>query len=281
MAWDYDIYDYKDIGEEEWPEGQPRDVKIDEAREELAKFFDENDEGVYYLQQLEIFFEKKPFRFYHWITSKAVNELIEDGLLGSEEMPLSKGTSVKFVFTKKLRYRKMLIRKSIEVIRKYSNPTIAISCGQQAEMLFFNALMNRGFLSKGQNINKYGNKKWVQTEHDLDFIIERDGVVFGCEVKNKWAYIEKKEMEIKLAICRHLGIKPLFIMRQSPQSYNWQIIQDGGYTMIFETQVYPFGQKDLVNRIKEVLNLPADCPRAIPEGIIDRFIRWREKNLKV
>jgi hypothetical protein len=148
-------------------------------------------------------------------------------------------------------------------------------------MLFFNALTNGGFLARGQNINEYGGKKWTKTNHDLGFIIERDDVVYGCEVKNKWAYIDKKEMEIKLAICSHLGVRPLFIVRQSPKSYNWEIIKAGGYTMIFETQVYPFGQKALVERIKEILHLPADCPRAIPEGIIARFIRWHEKHLKV
>jgi len=81
----YDFYDYGDLEEEEWPESLPRDVKIDEAREELIKFFQENNEGVYYLKQLEVFYEKK---FFHWIIAKAVNELIEDKLLGKEQVPL-------------------------------------------------------------------------------------------------------------------------------------------------------------------------------------------------
>lgn len=278
---DYDFDDYEDIGEEEWLESWPRDVKIDEAREELLKFFDENADRVYYLKQLEVFFEKKPFTFYHWITAKAVNELIEDGLLNKEEVPLGKGTNVKFIFNKKLRYYKMPIRKSIIIIRQYSNPTIAMACGQQAEVLFFNALTNKGFLSKGQHVNEHGSKKWTETDHDLDFIIERDNIVYGCEVKNKWAYIEREELEVKLEICKYLNIKPLFIMRQSPKNYNWEIIQGGGYTMIFETQIYPFGQKSLVEKIKEVLSLPADCPRAIPEGIIDRFLRWHNRHITV
>ncbi|MEW6001192.1 MAG: hypothetical protein AB1638_00865 [Nitrospirota bacterium] len=47
--------------------------------------------------------------------------------------------------------------------------------------------------------------------------------------------------------------------------------------MIFEKQIYPFGQAALVKRITEVLSMPVDCPRAIPEGIIERFIKWRYK----
>jgi len=47
--------------------------------------------------------------------------------------------------------------------------------------------------------------------------------------------------------------------------------------MIFETQVYPFSEKRLVEKIKEVLGLPVDCPRAIPEGIIERFLKWHKR----
>ena len=278
---DYDFGDYEDIGEEEWLESWPRDVRIDEARDELVKFFNENDKKVYYLKQLEVFFEKKPFKFFHWITAKAVNELIEEGDLGEEEVPLGKNTRVKFVFNKKFRDHKMPIRKSTEVIREYSNPIIAMACGRQAEVLFFNALTNKGFLSHGQEVNEYGGKKWTETEHDLDFIIEKDNITYGCEVKNRWDYIKRDELTIKLKTCEFLGKKPLFIMRNSPNSYNWEIIQNGGYAMIFETQIYPFGQKELVEKIREVLDLPVDCPRAIPEGIIERFIKWYKKNITV
>jgi hypothetical protein len=274
---DYDFYDYEDVeegfydfGEEEWP----RDVKVDEAKEELTRFFNERAEEIFYLKQLEVFFEK---RFFHWITGKAVKELIGDGLLGMEEVPLLKGSRVKFVFNKRLRYYKRQIKEHIEVIREYSNHVIAIACGQQAEVLFFSALTNRGFLSHGRNINEYGGKKWTATDHNLDFIIERDNIIYGCEVKNRWDYIGKEELDIKLEMCDFLGIKPLFIMRYSPKDYNWQIIQKGGYAMIFETQIYPFGQQNVVNRIKEVLSLPVDCPRAIPSGIIDRFMRWHNR----
>lgn len=276
MSYDYDYYD--EFLEEEWLESLPRDDKIDKAKEELTIFFKENYNQIYYSKQLEVLFEK---RYFHWITNKAINELIEDGLLRNEEVPLIGNTIVKFVFNKRLRYNRMQIRKSIDVIRKYSDPNIAMACGRQAEVLFFNALTNRGFFSKGQNIKEHKGKKWFASDHDLDFILEKDDTAYGCEVKNKWAYIDKDELEIKIEICKYLKIKPLFIMRHSPKSYNWVIIQNGGYAMIFETQIYPFGQRSLVGEIKEVLGLPADCPRAIPEGIIDRFTKWHEKQRKL
>jgi len=66
-------------------------------------------------------------------------------------------------------------------------------------------------------------------------------------------------------------------MRGSPKHYNNMIYEAGGYAMIFVAQIYPFGHRDLVKRIKEALELEADCPRAIPDGIIDRFMRWHNK----
>ena len=182
--------------------------------------------------------------------------------------------TIKFAFNKGHRYYKRQINEKLQIVREYSAPTIAGACGRQAEVLFFSALAHRGFLSHGQNINEYNGKKWEETDRNLDFILERDGKVYGAEVKNKWSYIDSDELDIKLKMCDFLGIKPLFIMRGSPKHYNHMIWGAGGYAMIFVAQIYPFGQRDLVNRIKEKLGLEADCPRAIPDGIIDRFMRW-------
>lgn len=266
-----DVYwDYEGL-EEEWLERYPRDKAVDQAKEELEEFFRANDEDVFYMQQLEVFFEKQ---FFHWITAKAINELIRQGRLKAEEQPLLGATRVKFVSSKRHRYNKLQIREKLRVVREYSNPVIASGCGRQAEVLFFNALTARGFVCHGQDTNEFGDRKWTATDHDLDFIVERDGTTYGAEVKNKLSYIEEEELEIKLAMCLHLGVKPLFIMRGSPKSYNYRIARTGGYAMIFVAQVYPFGQQELVQRITGTLGLPADCPKAIPEGIIERFARW-------
>lgn len=266
-------YEYEGIWGEPFA---PRDIWIDKAREKLTKFFRDRPKKIFYLKQLEVFLEKS---FYHWITAKAVNELIDEGILGKEKVPLGKSTKVKFIFNKKHRYYKRQIKEQIEIIKKYSNYEIASACGRQAEVLFFNALTAKEFIPEGQNINKYRGKKWTKTSHDLDWIMERDNVPYGCEVKNTWDYIDRKELDIKLEICQFLGIKPLFIMRYSPKSYNKEIIDSKGYAMIFEAHIYPFGQRELVSRITNVLRLPADCPRAIPNGIINRFTRWHNKNL--
>lgn len=272
MEFDFDEFDYV---EEEWP----RDIKIDEVKEKLVDFFGENYDEVYHMQQLAVFFERKPHKYFHWITMKGINELLEEGdLLGSHEENLKEETRVKFVYNRKQqRYVKRKCRSKLEIIKKYSNPETTRACGMQAEMLFMNAFACRGFTIEGRNIREYNDREWRETDHNLDFIMKKDGKVYGCEVKNKLRYIESEELKIKLNICDRLLVKPLFIMRIAPKSYNYEIIRRGGFSLIFECQIYSYGDRDLVRKIRDILDLPVDCPREIPSGIIDRFMNWHSR----
>lgn len=201
-----------------------RDTKIDEAKIELQRFFNENAEEVFYIKQIEVLHEKK---FFHWIISRAINELISEDKLKSEFEILLGKTRVKFIFNKKYRYYKRDLKKKIEIIRKYSQPEIAKACGRQAEVLFLNALTLKGFRVLGENTNEFMGRKWRKTSHNLDFIIEKDNIHYACEVKNTFDYIDKNEMFTKLDICKYLGITPLFIMRFAPKNYIWEIAKRG------------------------------------------------------
>jgi len=266
--------EFEDFYEEAFEEKWPRDVKVDETKEKLIGFFNTRKSDVFYLRQLEVYFEKE---FFHWITAKAVSELIEEGRLREYKTPLQKGITLRFIFHKSHRYYKRQVKKKVEVVREFSGSRIARAYGEQAEILFSNALMKRGFVIEGEDANEFRGKKWTKTEHNLDFIISKDNVVYGCEVKNKLEYIPNDELNIKLDMCNYLGIRPLFIMRYAPKTYINQIYGQGGFSLIFETQIYPLGHEQLVEKIKKILELPADCPRAIPKGIIDRFMKWHKK----
>lgn len=135
----------------------------------------------------------------------------------------------------------------------------------------------RGFRPEAKKVKEYNDKKWEKTGHDLDFVFSRDGVAYGCEIKNKLGYIDKEELEVKLEMCAYFGIKPLFIMRYSPKTYNKMIYENGGFALIFETQIYELSQERLVEKIKDVLRLPVICSKAIPDGIIDRFEKWHNR----
>jgi len=166
-----------------------------------------------------------------------------------------------------------------KLINEFSQEHITRSCGQRAEDLFRMGFQKFGFKVIGEDIKEFKGKKWKKSGHDLDFIFERDGIYYGCEVKNALGYIEKKELETKIEMCSFLGIVPLFIMRFAPKSYIEQVRREGGFCLLYKYQLYELSQIYLVERIKKELDLPVGCPKAIEDGTIKRFENWHMRNL--
>ena len=81
-------------------------------------------------------------------------------------------------------------------------------------------------------------------------------------------------------MCQFFNVKPLFIMRYAPKTYINMVYENGGFVLIFETQIYELGQIELVKKIKEIIGLPVISTRNIPDGIINRFEKFHEKVAK-
>jgi len=92
--------------------------------------------------------------------------------------------------------------------------------------------------------------------------------------------IDEKELEIKIELCKFLGIIPLFIVRMAPGRYIDVVKKAGGFTLIFKYQLYPTNYRELTKRMRQELKLPADCPRAIEQGTINRFEKWHVEKVK-
>ena len=129
-------------------------------------------------------------------------------------------------------------------------------------------------------MNSFGGQIWSETEHDLDFIFERDGITYGVEVKNTLGYMDYEEFQLKIRLCRQLGLRPVFVVRMFPRSWMQELITAGGFGLILKYQLYPWGQKELGRRIAQELGLPIDVPRAIGSGTMTRFLRWHEALVK-
>jgi hypothetical protein len=276
---------------EEWWEGEEEegaDPYEEDTRAALIGHFEGHRREVFYLKQLEVIYERikrlaggAPF---HWVTRRALYKLVKDGeIVGSERIESKGGIEVRLFFHKSHRYWRRQAAKLLKIIDEMADPEVARGCGNHAEMLFLVALASRGFQPYGRDLREYRDRVWEETEHELDFILEKDGIAWGCEVKNTWDYIPEDELSIKLRICRYLGVRPLFIMRESPKSYNYEIYQAGGFALIFEDHLYPFGMAGLAEKIRKELRMPAHSPRAIPSGHIDRFVNWygRQRQLGI
>src|SRR6266566_2046578 len=73
------------------------------AREVLTEFFETNSNQVFFANQLAI---KHEDRFFHWITSRALSDLIEQGLVRTEKRKLAIGSELKLLWHRSHRYYK-------------------------------------------------------------------------------------------------------------------------------------------------------------------------------
>ena len=260
---------------------QPRDSFVDAAKSDLIKLFERESESVFYQRQLQVMFEKE---YFHWITVRALSELLQEGILAAEVLPLpGSGTAtgtITFYRLVSYRYWKRDADEIVKLVSRFSESPFTYALGAHGEMMFDAALPTVGFIPTGRKVRSYGAAEWKETGHDLDRVFVRDGIAYGTEIKNTLGYIEKDELEIKVRMSKHLGLRPLFIMRMAPKSYVNLVAEEGGFTLIFKYQLYPFGQKAFADEVRARLRLPTDSPARIEDGTVKRLLDWHVKKLK-
>jgi hypothetical protein len=254
------------------PRGEDEFAKV--AADVLLDHINKFPEEVFYERQLQVIFEDA---YFHWVTSRVLDNLAALKKVQSESLPLNSAI-IRFFFSNKLRFWKRKAREKRALVLRYCEPDFNNAMGRQAEMLFDAALPKAGFMPVAQNTREYQGKVWEESKQNLDRIFVRDGIAYGAEVKNTLRYIEGKEFSAKLRMCLHLGLRPLFIARMMPKSYVWEVIEAGGYCLIFKYQLYPFGEFELAKMIRNKLQLPVDTPAAIYEGTITKFLNWHLRN---
>lgn len=246
------------------------------ARNTLAAVFDEERARVFFANQLAIRHEQQ---FFHWITARAVDVLIGEGVVRTESRKLSSGSDIKLLWHRSHRYYKRDAKRVVRLVEEYGSPNICAALGLQAEALVLEGFARREFLLRGRHANQFGRKKWTKTAHNLDFIFERDGRVYGVEVKNTLSYMKQSELVTKIEMCDHLGIVPVFAVRMLPKNWINDVVQAGGYAMIMRFQFYPWSQAALAKEVATELGLPVDTPRSLADGTMDRFLAWHAKKL--
>jgi hypothetical protein len=60
----------------------------------------------------------------------------------------------------------------------------------------------------------------------------------------------------------------------------YEIYQSGGFGLLFEEQIYPWGQNALLTEVQDRLGLKVHCPRDVKEGDMQLFIKWHIERLK-
>jgi hypothetical protein len=242
----------------------------------ILELFDNRSEAVFYETQLAIFFERD---YFHWVTTRALKELRLAGQLGSELQPLVHPTQIRFYFHKRNRYWRRRAAEIKKLVASFSEPAFTQSLGLQGEAMVDAGFPRVGFMPRLSNAREWKGIAWTETGHDLDRIMECDGLAYGVEIKNKLGYIDQKEFRTKLAMCEHLNLVPLFVARFMPRTYMNEVVSAGGFSLLMKYQFYPFAHKAFAKAVRESLELPVDCPERLLDGTLNRLLSWHQRNL--
>ena len=256
-------------------EGDPVEAR---ARGEIRKFFEQESEAVFFSRQIEILFEG---RFFHWITARALRNLIEAGRVRMEIRKLpSTGGAIHLFWNRRYRYYRRAADEVVQLVSEYADPNVAGAIGIHGEGMVLGGFADSEFVLKARETSEWRGRRWTRTNHDFDFIFERDGVAYGVEVKNTLGYPAHDEITIKVAIAKFMRVTPVFVARMLPKTVINEIWKAGGFALILKYQVYPYSHRALAKRVAKELRLPVDSPRRLSEGTMKRFTDWHMKRLK-
>ena len=264
---DFDLEDYRD---------RPVDAKEIDAQAAIGNFFEQNREKVYFSRQVEVLHEDV---FFHWVSNRAIRDLVEEGKILGETRKLSTGAEIHFLWHRRYRFYKRSAKRLIELVEKYADPNIGTALGLHGEMMVLAGFAKSQFVMRGCNTREFNGTVWTETGHDLDFIFERDSVSYGVEVKNMLGYMEYGEFTVKIRLCQHLGLRPVFVARMLPKTWIKGLIDKGGYAMVLKYQLYPWTHREIATQVARELGLPVDAPRALADRTMEKFNRWHEKNV--
>jgi hypothetical protein len=264
--------DYRDDEEEE----PSRDIKIDEAKIAITQIFNTEPSRVFYSVQIETRLERD---FFHWITNKGLKELTDENNLTRITHDVPVNQRVNFYTHPRYRYPRRESANLVKTLTEIYDSEFTHAVGRHCEMLLDSAFARAGFILAASNANSWNGVQWTESNHNLDRIITKDSIAYGVEIKNTQNYISRKELRLKTRLCLQLGLRPLFVMRFAPKSYIEEVRKAGGFTLLFEDQIYPFGFNKLMIEVRTNLGLKVQCPRDFKDGDIQRFSNWHDKKL--
>ncbi len=244
--------------------------------DDLRQFFNSHNEEVYFSRQVEVRFEDD---YFHWISNRALRELREEGFVLGETRALSTGGSINLVWRRGYRFYRRNAARVVRLVEEYADPNIGGVVGLHGEFMVLEGFARSEFVMRGRNSREYCGRSWTATGHNLDFIFERDGRAYGVEVKNTLGYMDYREFQTKLRMCKFLGIRPVFAARMLPKTWMNELITAGGYGMIMKYQLYPWTHKGLAKRVAAELGLAVDAPKALLEGTTKRFLDWHRRQV--
>ena len=266
---------------------------LDSVKQEVVSFFTNDNhwayqygskatscgkDSVFYKKQIQVIFEDQ---YPHDVTGKAVNELITDKFLKAEPRAFGENMHAIFVYRYNVRYTAMTIKMKTKILERFSDDEVNDGVGKYGEILFSHMFTKNQFKIVGRHTNRFGKKVWKRSKKNLDFIIQKDEINYGVEVRNRFDYMKQDEFEEKLKMCEFLGLLPLFPLRCPSELQYAQMKDCGGLALKFKTRIFPPGFQGLVTDIWNNFRLPVYIWEEIRPPVEAVFLNYHHHNLSL
>ncbi|MCK4477600.1 hypothetical protein KAU88_03605 [Candidatus Bathyarchaeota archaeon] len=242
-------------------------------------------------RELKVRLEKKIFP---WITGRALNAMEREGIIRrvgyrgrksrTESVPESffMSYSDEYEDVVGIIERKRKITKYINAILTAHSPA-----GYHAEDLFEGAFKSLGFKIHGRERSKFNGKvvkgKKGKQLPDLDFIIEKDKIVYGVDVKNwiRYEYNTRVNVRFKVSLAMQLGIVPFIIARYvDKETIYVDIIKKGGICYSYHTLLVPRSFRSLALDAEAFLGYPILALDVLPNYKVQWILKLHTDYLK-
>src|SRR5438445_2269385 len=150
---DWDDFEY----EEPELEREPDKYEIS-ARQSLESFFEDNDSDVFFGNQLAV---QNEDAFFHWITYRAVADLVAAGTLRTETRKLAIGSDIKLVWHRRHRYHQRDATRIVNLVDEYGSPNMCAAIGLHGEQMVLAGFAKKEFVMRSHNTRKYAGREWT------------------------------------------------------------------------------------------------------------------------
>jgi hypothetical protein len=271
--------DYWNYHEPEVEEKPQEDKYFEAAKEDIEGLIAEH--RVVTERELKVRLENK---YFPWVTNRALDALVNSGRVIPQGLSGRPGRleTKKFFSLPNFAYDDIVgDMRQKKVISKEINAQLTghAPATYYAEDLFERAFQAIGFEILGRNASEYKGRKVNgisgKEPPNLDFIIRRDKVVYGVDIKNwiRYEYVTRREVEFKFELAKQLNIIPFIIARYIDKSFVFQgIIERGGICYPYKDLILsPYADR-LARAANQVLGYPVIALDRLPTYKIERIL---------
>jgi len=240
-------------------------------------------------RELKVRLERK---FFPWVIGRVVNRLISDGSVRIVHPPGRKGgmgTPDNFYLDTSANYEKLLkliLKKKRVSVYINSLLTRMSPAGFFAEEVFESTFNSLRFKIHGIEVSEFGGKKVTgvlgRQPPNLDFVIEKDNIIYGVDVKNwiKYEFDSIQDMMSKVDLAVQLGIIPFICARYVDKDTFFKVVNVPGIVYSYETLILPPEFQTLAEEARSLLGYPVFVGEILPQHKLEFINKLHSVMLK-